>query len=62
LTLTIRLKIASAEQTYRIFDQQGRTVKTGNLDGKQTTLELNGLSGMYYLMVGQEVVKVQVVR
>jgi hypothetical protein len=45
-----------------VFNQQGRTVKTGNLDGKQTTLELNGLSGMYYLMVGQEVVKVQVVK
>jgi uncharacterized repeat protein (TIGR01451 family) len=61
-SFTIRLEKASAEQTFRIFDQQGRTVKTGNLDGKQTTLELHGLSGMYYLMVGQEVVKVQVVR
>ncbi len=62
LTFTIRLDKASAEQSYRIFNQQGRTVKTGNLDGKQTTLEPNGLAGIYFLMLGQEVVKVQVVR
>jgi hypothetical protein len=53
---------AYTDLTYCIFDQQGRTVKTGKLDGKQTVVDLNIYNGMYYLMIGQEVVKVQVVK
>ena len=60
--LTIRLEKAYTEQIYHIFDQQGRMVKSDVLNGKQTVIELNLNNGMYYLMIGQEVVKVQVVR
>ena len=45
---------------YKIFDQQGRVVKTGFLDGQKTTIDLELQNGMYYLVVGDGVVKVQV--
>jgi hypothetical protein len=45
---------------YKILDQQGRVVKTGILDGQKTTIDLELQNGMYYLMVGDGVVKVQV--
>ncbi len=47
---------------FSVFDQQGRAVKSGTLDGKKTTLHLDLPSGMYFLLVGEEVVKVQVLR
>jgi hypothetical protein len=42
------------------LDQQGRVVKTGILDGQKTTIDLELQSGMYYLMVGDGVVKVNI--
>lgn len=45
---------------YSIFDQQGRVVKTGSLDGQKTTIDPELQSGMYYLMVGNGVVKVRI--
>jgi hypothetical protein len=60
--LTILMEKAYTDLTYCIFDQQGRMVKSDNLNGKQTVIDLNLNNGMYYLMIGQEVVKVQVVK
>ena len=47
---------------YSLYDQQGRIVKTGLLTGKKTTIDLDLNGGVYYLMVGSRVAKVQVVR
>jgi uncharacterized repeat protein (TIGR01451 family) len=47
---------------YSIFDQQGRVVKTGSLDGEKTTIDMEVQNGMYYLMVGDGVVKMQVMK
>jgi uncharacterized repeat protein (TIGR01451 family) len=47
---------------YSLYDQQGRIVKTGLLTGKKTNIDLNLNGGMYYLMVGSKVTKVQLVR
>jgi uncharacterized repeat protein (TIGR01451 family) len=47
---------------YSIFDQQGRVVKTGILEGQKTPINLDLHNGIYYLMVGDGVVKVQVLR
>jgi hypothetical protein len=40
----------------------GSAAKSRKWDGKKTTLNLNLPSGMYFLLVGVQVVKVQVVR
>jgi uncharacterized repeat protein (TIGR01451 family) len=45
---------------YDIFDQMGRIVKSGSLDGKKTSIQLDLQNGMYYLKVGDAVVKVQI--
>jgi uncharacterized repeat protein (TIGR01451 family) len=47
---------------YSIFDQQGRVVKTGLLHGLKTLINPDLHNGMYYLMVGDGVVKIQVLR
>jgi hypothetical protein len=47
---------------YSLYDQQGRIVKTGMVTGKKTTIDLDLNGGVYYLMVGSRVAKVQVVR
>jgi hypothetical protein len=38
----------------------GRIVKSGSLDGKKTSIQLDLQNGMYYLKVGDAVVKVQI--
>jgi uncharacterized repeat protein (TIGR01451 family) len=45
---------------YDIFDQMGRIVKSGSLDEKKTSIQLDLQNGMYYLKVGDAVVKVQI--
>jgi hypothetical protein len=60
--LTIVLNQESELTSYSFNDQQGRIVKTGLLTGKKTTIDLDLNDGMYYLMVGSKVNKVQVVR
>jgi uncharacterized repeat protein (TIGR01451 family) len=45
---------------YDIFDQMGRIVKSGSLDEKKTNIQLDLQNGMYYLKVGDAVVKVQI--
>jgi uncharacterized repeat protein (TIGR01451 family) len=45
---------------YRIFDQQGREVKTGYLDGEKTIIKMELHNGVYYFQVGDEVVKILV--
>jgi uncharacterized repeat protein (TIGR01451 family) len=47
---------------YSLYDQHGRIVKTGLLTGTITTFDLDLNGGMYYLMVGSKVAKVQVLR
>jgi uncharacterized repeat protein (TIGR01451 family) len=50
------------EGSYSLYDQQGRIVKTGMVTGKKTSIDLDLNGGMYYLMVGSKVTRVQVVR
>jgi uncharacterized repeat protein (TIGR01451 family) len=47
---------------YSLYDQQGRIVKTGMVTGKKTTIDLDLNGGVYYLMVGSKVAKVQLVK
>ena len=53
---------SSNSSSYTIFDQQGRVVKTGFLEGQKTLINPDLHNGMYYLMVEEVVVKVQVLR
>jgi hypothetical protein len=52
----------SADSDYVIFDQLGRFVKTGLLIGPKTNISLDVESGIYYLMVGERVAKLQVMK
>jgi uncharacterized repeat protein (TIGR01451 family) len=45
---------------YDIYDQMGRMVKSGSLDEKKTNIQLDLKNGMYYLKVGNAVVKVNI--
>jgi hypothetical protein len=51
----------TAVRDYVIFDQLGRLVKTGLLSGPKTNIILDVESGIYYLMVGEHVAKLQVI-
>jgi hypothetical protein len=48
--------------TYNIYDQQGREVKSGKVSGKKTTIILDLNAGIYYLKVDNKVVKVQAMK
>jgi uncharacterized repeat protein (TIGR01451 family) len=48
--------------SYSLYNQLGKIVKTGMITGKKTTIELDLNGGMYYLMVGSKVAKVQVAK
>ncbi len=52
----------SINNGFIIFDQQGRVVKTGSLDGQKTSIYLEIQTGLYYLMVGKSVLKLQITR
>jgi hypothetical protein len=47
-------------EPYDIVDQSGRKLLLGIISGAQTTIQLPFGSGMYYLKMGKEVVKVEV--
>jgi hypothetical protein len=51
----------TAVRDYVIFDQLGRLVKTGLLSGPKTNICLDVESGIYCLMVGEHVAKLQVI-
>jgi len=50
-----------SESNYIIFDQLGRIVKTGLLNGPKTNLNLDLESGIYFLKVNDFVTKLQVI-
>jgi uncharacterized repeat protein (TIGR01451 family) len=59
--MTILLEKSADNSNYNIFDLEGKIVKTGLLSGKKNTIDTDLNSGMYFLMIGANVVKVQVV-
>ena len=59
--MTILLEKSADNASYSIFDLEGKIVKTGTLSGKKTTINTDFNSGMYFLMIGENVVKVQVI-
>ena len=58
--MTILLEKSADNASYSIFDLEGKIVKTGSLSGKKTTINTDLNSGMYFLMIGENVVQVQV--
>jgi hypothetical protein len=60
--LTIALEKVSGKIPYSIYDQQGRMVKSGTLDGNKTQIRADLNDGLYYLKAGEQVVKVQVLK
>ena len=58
--MTILLEKSADNASYSIFDLEGKIVKTGTLSGKKTMINTDLKSGMYFLMIGENVVKVQV--
>lgn len=58
------ITITSSEEwnneKYEVYDQSGRKLLTGTFLGALNTLELPFGSGLYYLKIGDEVIKVEV--
>jgi uncharacterized repeat protein (TIGR01451 family) len=59
--MTILIEESIVNNIYNFFDQQGRIVKTGFLNGIKNTIDSDLKNGMYYLMIGENVVKVQII-
>jgi len=59
---TLVMENMAETNTYNIYDQQGREVKSGKVSGKKTTINLDLNTGIYYLKVDNKVVKVQVMK
>ncbi len=49
------------EGQYGIYNQQGKLIKVGKLTGNNTEIELKGQNGMFYILLNEGVVKVQVI-
>jgi hypothetical protein len=60
--MTILLEKSADNASYSIFDLEGKIVKTGLLSGKKTTINNDLNTGMYFLMIGENVVKVQIIQ
>jgi uncharacterized repeat protein (TIGR01451 family) len=60
--MTIELKEPMSNVTYNLIDQQGRVVKKGVLNDTKTTIEEKLNDGMYYIQIGNKVIKVEVIR
>ena len=58
--MTILLEKSADNASYSIFDLEGKIVKTGTLNGKKTSINTDLNSGMYFLMIGENVLKIQV--
>ena len=58
--MTILLEKSAENASYSIFDLEGKIVKTGTLSGKKTAINTDLNSGMYFLMIGKNVLKIQV--
>lgn len=58
--MTILLEKSADNASYSIFDLEGKIVKTGTLSGKKTAINTDLNSGMYFLMIGKNVLKIQV--
>jgi uncharacterized repeat protein (TIGR01451 family) len=60
--MTILLEKSADNASYSVFDLEGKIVKTGLLSGKKTTINTDLNTGMYFLMIGENVVKVQIIQ
>jgi len=59
--VTIELHNSSGSNPYKFIDQQGRIVKKGILTDSKNTIHMDLKSGMYFLQVGDEVLKIQLI-
>jgi hypothetical protein len=61
-SITIEIPDQWDEEVYEVYDQFGRNLMSGILSSTQNILQLPFGTGIYYLKIRDEVVKVQVVR
>jgi hypothetical protein len=57
---TIESKVNFNDQLYQIFDQFGRIALSGVLSGQQNEIHITEGAGLYFLKIGNEATKVQV--
>ena len=60
--MTIEMKEPMSNVTYNLIDQHARVVKNGLLNDTKTTIEEKLNDGMYYIQIGNKVIKVEVIR
>ena len=61
-SVTIEADDQLAKEAYFLYDTYGRLINTGVLTGKEDLIQINGGTGIYYLKIRGEVVKLQVVK
>jgi ELWxxDGT repeat protein len=60
-SFTIQSPVYMNDQLYQIFDQFGRFVQSGILSGQQNEIHITEGAGLYFLKIGNEVTKVQII-
>jgi hypothetical protein len=58
--ITVNTDKNLSRSSYHIYDQYGRLIKSGVLNGHQNEIHITEGSGLYFLKIGNEVSKVQV--
>lgn len=61
-SVTIEAHDQLAKEEYFLYDTYGHLINTGVLTGKEDLIQINGGSGMYYLKIRDEVLKVQLLK
>jgi hypothetical protein len=58
----VESSLSLAKESYFLYDTYGRLINTGVLNGKEDLIQINAGTGIYYLKIRDEVVKVQVLK
>ena len=60
--VVIESSLSIAKEAYFLYDTYGRLINTGVLTGKEDLIQINGGTGIYYLKINDEVLKVQLLK